>query len=162
MPAASFDLPLIFEALSRVCADVSQVDVVYGTNIGTAQSPIVVPISDDPPTSPTILLLPGAWSVIVGGMNRFTFDAAGTIFCPRDVAPGEGLVLLMQIFARLFDAFTARSKAYEASPVLQSVVLTEGPGLQSAEWPPDSEAWYLTWPFGLEVKVNVPGSPQPR
>lgn len=162
MPDPSFDLPKIYEALSRVCADVSQIDVVYGTNIGTAETRIVVPMSDEPPTSPTVVLLPGPWNVIVGpGHSRFTFTAAGTIFVPRDLAPGEGITLLMQIFARLFGAFTARGKAYEASPVLQSVILTEGAGLSSAEWPPDSEQWYLTWPFELEVKANVLASPQP-
>lgn len=156
---SSFDLPLIYEALSRVCADAAEVDVVYGTNVGTAVNPIVRPMSDESPSSPTILLVPGAWSVNVGGGARFTFTARGAILVPRSTNPGGDAVVLMRIFANLFDAFIARTKAYTASPVIQSVLPTEGAGLSDTEWPPDSNAWYLTWPFELEVKANVNAVP---
>ena len=156
---SSFDLPLIFEALSRVCADAAEVDVVYGTNVGTAVNPIVRPLADASPTGPTILLVPGAWRVLVGGGARFTFTARAAILVPRSTDPGGDAVILMRIFASLFDAFIARTKAYTASPVLQSVLPTEGDGLSEAEWPPESNAWYLTWPFELEVTANVNAVP---
>ena len=154
----SLNLPLIYESLSRVCADVTGVDVVHGVNIGTAQSPIVRPLSEDPPTSVAIILVPGAWSVISGsGMGRFTLNPLGTIFHPRQPGGlGEAAVTLMTIFGQLYDAFAARSKAYGTDPTLQVVNFTSGDGLSEAEWPIDSDTWHLTWPFELEVKVNVP------
>lgn len=154
---SALNLPLVFEALSRVCGDVASVDVVHGVNIGTAQNPIVRPLSDEAPVSPAIILVPGAWAIIAGaGHARFTFTAIGTIFHPRQPgAMGEAAVRLMEIFGDLFDAFAIHSKAYNPDPTLQSVTLTEGAGLSEAEWPLNSDEWHLTWPFELEVKVNV-------
>lgn len=155
MPPPSFDTPAIFEALSRVCADVTSVKVVMGVNVGTAQSAIVAPLRDSIEEWPAIFLVPGPWSVIPGQRNaRLTFTALGAIYNPRDDV-GDSSVAVLRVWDLLFDAFAAHAKAYEPAPTLQSVLLTEGPGLSDAEWPPESSNWWLTWPFELEVKVNA-------
>lgn len=150
-------LPTIFQALTRVCSDVTGVKVVYGVNIGTGggNQTVIRPISDELADEPAIFLVPGAWNVIPGGGHgRFTLTAQGSIWVPR-ADPEAGSVALMEIFGDLYDAFVARSKAYQPDPTLQSVLLTEGEGMSDAEWPVDSNTWHLTWPFALEVKVNV-------
>lgn len=151
-----------FEAVGRVCADVTAVKVVQGVNTGeNGTTRIVRPLMDDLASTPAIVLVPGPWTVIAGSAARLTFTVDGAIYVPRD-RPGDRLVELLEIYDALFDAFAARGKAYAAEPTLQSVLITRGTGLERAEWPPDSNAWYLSWPFELEVKVNVSAVYQPQ
>lgn len=143
----------VFEALSKVCADATSVKAVLGVDIGGAGTNIVAPLADDLPDTPAILIVPGAWTNIAGGAARVTYTAHGSIWVDRE-HPGDASVELMNIFDALIDAFAARAKAYEPTAALQSVLITDGPGLSEAEWPAGSEHWYLTWPFDLEIKVN--------
>jgi hypothetical protein len=160
--AAAYDALAVYEALSRVCGDVTGVRVVYGATDGASGSPVVVPIADDLLDTPAILLVPGPWSIIAGSHRRDTHTAQGAIYVPRE-SPGDGVAKLLQLHGLLAAAFEARSKAYATVPALQSVLLTEGSGLSIAQWPPtETGAVYLTWPFELEVKVNVPGAYVPQ
>lgn len=145
---------LIYEALSRVCANVAGVRIVMGVNLGTAQSPVVVPIADELPDLPAICLWPGPWEIIPGSWRRDTHTVRGVIVVGRE-APGDGVTTLLGLFDDLGTALMARAKAYDAEPALQSVLMTRGDGLTEVEWPRESNAWLLAWPFELEVKVNV-------
>ncbi len=150
----------IFQAVTRVCADASSVDVVMGVNLGTSGEPAIRPIADEIPGTPAIFLVPGPWSVISGSARRDTYEVLGSIFVPR-ADPGEGVIALLDIFDELVDAVLERSKAYTPNTQLQSVVVTSGAGLSDARWPDtDDGIDYLTWPFSLEVKVNVAAFPK--
>jgi hypothetical protein len=149
----------IFQAVSKVCADASSAKVVLGVDLGTSGSPLVRPIGDTIPGTPAIFLVPGDWSIISGSARRDTYELRGAIYVPRE-NPEAGVVVLLDLFDQLVDALYAHSKAYGPNNQLQSVLPTEGPGLSDAEWPEESNAWYLTWPFSLEVKVNVAAFPQ--
>jgi hypothetical protein len=156
MTTADYSTARIYQALSRVCADATGVKTVLGVNVGDPGNALVVPLADEIPELPAILLVPGPWQIIAGNWRRDTITALGAIFAGRDAAgAGDASVLLMDTFDLLAAAFEARSKAYATEAVLQSALITSGPGLSSTEWPVDSDAWYLTWPFEIEVTVNV-------
>jgi hypothetical protein len=143
-----------WQAIADVCALVEGVAVVMGANDGTAAAPQVVPIADEILDWPAIVLVPGPWQNIAGGAARFTVNWLGSIYVPRE-APGDGSVILLDTFQRLLEVVAAHSKAGATDPVLQYVLLTEGPGLSNERWPNrDDGQPYLTWPFELEVKFN--------
>lgn len=147
----------VYQALSKVCADVAKVKVVYGVLVSDAGTTVVQPLADELVDTPAILLVPGPWENIAGGAARINDTAHGTILVRRD-DPGEGVVRLLEIHDLLIAAFAARSKAYATVPILQSVLVLGGDGLSTMEWPEGigelNSTTYLTWPFRLEVKRN--------
>jgi hypothetical protein len=149
----------IFNAVTKVMGDVTGAKVVLGVDLGTTDRPLVRPIADEISGTPAIFLVPGPWKIIAGSARRDTYEINGAIYVERGEG-NAGVVQLLDIFDEMVDKVLARSKAYTPNTQLQSVVPTEGPGLSDAEWPEESNTWYLTWPFSLEVKVNVAAFPQ--
>jgi hypothetical protein len=149
----------VYQAFSRVCADVTDLKVVMGVNLGSSDLPAVRPLADELPDLPAVFLVPGPWSIISGGARRDTLTALGTILASRE-NPGDASIALMDAHDALVDAFVARTKAYSPVPELQSVLLTEGDGLSGVEWPIGSNRWHLAWPFQLQAKLNVVSVPQ--
>ena len=143
----------VWQALSAIPAGIDGVAVVVGANLGTAASPRIVPVSEELVDTPAVALAPGAWTNIAGGAARISMEWRGSILVPRE-SPGDGSIELLRIFGLLLERFAAHAKPTGGDTALQFALITEGDGLSFEEWPIDSNAWYLTWPFGLETKWN--------
>ena len=154
----SVDTLTTFRAAQRVLADVTGIVVVHGVTpptSGTAAAAILRPATDTLAELPAIVLGSGPIEVTPGPVTRFRWTMRGAVWRSRSaVALAEEYDGLVGDIGRVYAAVAARGKAYAIQAGLQSLKLPSFGAIDGAEWPAESNRWYLVVPFELEVVAD--------
>lgn len=141
----------------RVLADITGMTVIHGVTPPTTGAGVhssLRPVSDLLIDAPAVVMGYGGGPVISGPRVRHAATLNCAIWRPREEL-ADAYDGLMGDLGNILEAIAARGKAYGLSTDVQSLLLTSFSAVDGAEWPPNSNRWYLVLPFECEMVVDV-------
>lgn len=141
----------------RVLADITGMTVVHGVTpptSGTGSHAKLRPVTDLLEETPAVVMGYGGGDVISGPRVRHTFALNCAIWRSR-IELADAYDGLMGDLGNTLEAIAARGKAYALTTDVQSFLLTNIGAVDGAEWPVNSNRWYLVLPFECEMVVDV-------
>ena len=167
-PTVPNELERMFDAVGKVAGTIAGIQAVFaGGRAGiepVTGAPVIQPMIDEElieENTPAAVLYHGDWTVLAGSWEQQKHEAQLLLWIPaQPVANAYAEAIAFPW--RVMEAFPARAKAFEIDPLLQSVLVTGGGGIEARAWPEGSERRFLVRSVSLELAIRRAAQYQPR
>lgn len=165
-PTVPADIEVWTDAIAKIAGNIPGIQAVFSGGRGEIASdpgnPRIQPMIDEELlVTPAAVLYAGDWEVTAGSWEHQKHELELLIWCDQEpIATSYAEAIAWP--ERVMSVFPARAKAFEVSPILQSVLVTGGGGIESRVWPEGSDRHFLVRSVSLEVELRRGAQYQPR